>query len=70
MSPPGSIKGTGCGNAQGFFLTIATVSGRQKNAQIYTIERAQKMSSGRQHSADVVPGKEHAAYNRKLKNFI
>jgi hypothetical protein len=47
-----------------------TVSGGPKNVQIFTSERAKMMSSGRKHSEGVVPGKEHNADNRKLKNFV
>jgi hypothetical protein len=51
-------------------LIAVIVAGRRKNAKIYIIERAKKMSIRRKHSKVVVPGKKHTAYNQKLKNFM
>jgi hypothetical protein len=36
----------------------------------FTFEWAKKISSGRWHSEDVVPGKENTAYSQKLKKFL
>jgi hypothetical protein len=40
-----------CGSV---ILPTAAVVGRQKKSQIYIIEQAKKMSSGKKHSEDVM----------------
>jgi hypothetical protein len=72
LSSPGGTKASRSKTARGCVLTAAAVPGGRKNEQIYSIERAKKMSSGCWLSEDVVPGKKHIAYeyNQKFKNFV
>jgi hypothetical protein len=50
-------------------LPAATVAGGRKNAQIYIINQAKKMCSGKCYSQDLVLGKEHSTSHRNLKNL-